>query len=409
MEFIKRLKQLLPVTSRSFQERMALLEQEMQAGMVLASQQRAAAADMHWVVNETKAQSDFEKHAARYVNPEITALQAFPASEGRILVAGWYGAENLGDELMMRTVIEHIPAHRLSDTWVLLWDNFEYPRMSLDPRVHVIHYPRSLWELQWYADAFDVLVWGGGAIIDDEQFSNDPFNINTGNLFIHLSSMMLAREKRVLCLGLSTSERLADPQFTRKLEAVIAGCDAFTLRDPLSVETLERCGIGVERVESCQDLVYANRGLRQLRTARMGGAKSHLKGTGEAATVPSRSPSLRSASNPCANTIFRSLQTYAEPMPTTASSWCPLATCAARTIAITGRSWINSRRAVHRRPASISWNTKKIYQSWRSRAAISTSRINIIPLLSPTSWASRGSPCAPRATHTIRTRCAIWL
>lgn len=195
MEFIKRLKQLLPVASRSFQARMAQLEQEMQAGMDLASQQRAASADMHWAVSETKTQSDFEKHAARYVNPEITALQAFPASEGRILVAGWYGAENLGDELMMRTVIEHIPAHRLSDTWVLLWDNFEYPRMSLDPRVHVIHCPRSLWELQWYADAFDVLVWGGGAIIDDEQFSNDSFNINTGNLFIHLSSLMLARKK----------------------------------------------------------------------------------------------------------------------------------------------------------------------------------------------------------------------
>ena len=142
--------------------------------------------------------------------------------------------------------------------------------MSLDPRVHVIHYPRSLWELQWYADAFDVLVWGGGAIIDDEQFSNDPFNINTGNLFIHLSSLMLARKKCVLCLGLSTSERLADPQFTRKLEAVITGCDSFALRDPLSIETLERCGIGVERVESCHDLVYANRELRQLRTARIG-------------------------------------------------------------------------------------------------------------------------------------------
>ena len=81
MQFIKRLKQLLPVTSRTFQARMALLEQEMQAGMDLASQQRAATADMHWTINETKAQSDFEKHATRYVNPEITALQALPTSE----------------------------------------------------------------------------------------------------------------------------------------------------------------------------------------------------------------------------------------------------------------------------------------------------------------------------------------
>lgn len=70
---------------------------------------QASLAEAHWAINEIKAKSDFDKQTDRYTNPEICALPPRNPAQKRILLAGWYGAENLGDELMMQTVIEHIP------------------------------------------------------------------------------------------------------------------------------------------------------------------------------------------------------------------------------------------------------------------------------------------------------------
>ena len=152
------------------------------------------------------ADADMEAIAGtlRYVNMEYFAKLA--QSSADILVAGWYGAENFGDELMLRTLLDYFPQDSLNRVAVLLWDNFYYPADLLDSRVTILHYPRSTWELQQLADHFSVLVWGGGAIIDDKQFDDDPNNTKTGNLFIRLSKLMLARGKSVYSLALSTND-----------------------------------------------------------------------------------------------------------------------------------------------------------------------------------------------------------
>lgn len=175
----------------------------------------------------------------------------------RILVAGWYGADNLGDELMMRSVLEHMPSETRRCTAVLLWDNPTYDRLNLDPLVHPIHYPATTRELDAIVDYFDVVIWGGGAILDDGQFNDDVNNFNTGNLFIRISELMIGRGKEVYCLGLSANESISNKRYIEHLRNIATNANRFSLRDPRSKEALVSVGVPSEHLVACDDLVFA--------------------------------------------------------------------------------------------------------------------------------------------------------
>ncbi len=182
----------------------------------------------------------------------------------RILIAGWYGADNLGDELMLRAVLEHLPQGALSRTAVLLWDNSTYDRMTLDARIHAVHYPATTRELDALVSHFDVVVWGGGAILDDKQFNNDVNNFNTGNLFIRINDLMLGRGKQVYCLGLSANETITDQRYLSKLRFIVEKASHFSLRDKKSAKLLASLGMPEDKLSTCEDLVFSMRSLRDV-------------------------------------------------------------------------------------------------------------------------------------------------
>ncbi len=175
----------------------------------------------------------------------------------RILVAGWYGADNLGDELMLRAVLEHLPEEALARTAVLLWDNSTYDRMTLDARVHVIHYPATTRELDALVSHFDVVVWGGGAILDDGQFNNDANNFNTGNLFIRINDLMLGRGKQVFCLGLSSNKAMSNSSYLSRLRRIVGAASHFSLRDKNSRDLLVGLDMPAEKLTTCEDLAFS--------------------------------------------------------------------------------------------------------------------------------------------------------
>lgn len=184
----------------------------------------------------------------------------------RILVAGWYGADNLGDELMLRAVLEHLPEEALTRTAVLLWDNSTYDRMTLDARVHVIHYPATTRELDALVNHFDVVVWGGGAILDDGQFNNEANNFNTGNLFIRINDLMIGRGKQVFCLGLSSNESVTDSLYLSRLGDIVSGASHFSLRDKKSASHLINLGMPEDKLTICEDLVFSLASIRDINT-----------------------------------------------------------------------------------------------------------------------------------------------
>lgn len=84
-------------------------------------------------------------------------------SSGAILLSGWYGADNLGDELMLRTLVDYAPERIRERLWVLTWQNADYDHGYLNELgVRTIRYPRSTEEASLLADSFDTMVWGGG-------------------------------------------------------------------------------------------------------------------------------------------------------------------------------------------------------------------------------------------------------
>lgn len=194
----------------------------------------------------------------------LEALRNTDDRPPRILLAGWYGAQNCGDELMMQTVLGHLPESVRANTTVLLWNDEDYPLGNIDPLVRILHYPPTTYGIQALADLFDVLVWGGGAIIDDVQYDERPSNHATGNLFIRLSDRMIAQGKNVFCLSLSASDSIEKPDYLAQLQNVIDRSVYFSLRDPYSRDTLEQAGIDISRIKLDADIVFANKKLHRL-------------------------------------------------------------------------------------------------------------------------------------------------
>lgn len=283
MGFKAALRGIMPLTTRNAEERLSFLnasfvEQERRMAFLESRLAEATAAlgEVARLVEEKglAAQEDVRglqgrlasveegiceiKAAQRYANAEYCQLRRSDAGSGQILVVGWYGAQNLGDELMLKTLLAHFSDDMLQRTTVLLWDDERYPREEQDLRVRMLHYPRSTWNLELLADSFDVIVWGGGAILDDRQFTDDPANVNTGNLFIRLNELALARHKRVVCLGLSSNSAIEDARYVERLSRIAEAAQIFSIRDPHSLDALRRAGVRTEAMSLCQDIVFAN-------------------------------------------------------------------------------------------------------------------------------------------------------
>ncbi len=201
----------------------------------------------------------------------LTSMQEYCASLVRnqsgkgILLAGWYGADNLGDELMLRTLVDHAPQDVRDRLWVLTWQNARYDYEYLNELgVRTVRYPRSTEEASLLADSFDAIVWGGGAILDDKQYNDKPTNINTGNLFIRLSEYLLARGKHVFAIGLSTNWQFTSEEYVKRLGAIIQCADSFSVRDEFSLQVLRDSGIDTAKVTVCPDVAFGNRTLKAL-------------------------------------------------------------------------------------------------------------------------------------------------
>lgn len=289
MDPVDRVRGFLPPTTRNMEGRLSVLNSKIEAVEHRLAEVEMALIDIRRLIEEhgiayseiarisdstfaclgeVSKQIDSLAKAQRYSNVEYVRLLGLPADKEQILVVGWYGAENLGDELMLKTLLGYFNEEMLLRTTVLLWDCEDYPRFELDHRVRTIHYPKSTWDLESLADAYDVIVWGGGAIIDEGQFTSDPGNINTGNIFIRLNELALARKKRVYCLGLSSNRSFKDFEYAARLREVVDKAEIFSVRDPYSAESLKRLGVSSDAIVECQDIVFANNSILRLREKR---------------------------------------------------------------------------------------------------------------------------------------------
>jgi len=190
----------------------------------------------------------------KFVNLELLLLKLQNNSANKILLVGFYGAYNLGDELMLQTVLSCIPPEKHSSITVMLCDNEGYNYSHLSG-VNFIHYPKNYFDYNLLAQEFDALIWGGGAIIDDTDYSIRN-GINLGDMFIDLSRRFIVFDKKVFALGLSSNKELTDKDYIKNLQFVSQNCSFFSVRDKYTQNLLN--SLNVDNVILQNDLVFAD-------------------------------------------------------------------------------------------------------------------------------------------------------
>jgi len=189
-----------------------------------------------------------------YVGHELHSLLLQESDSPKILIAGFYGADNFGDEIMLQTLLSAFPEEMLSSVTVMLCDNSGYDYFHL-PGVNFIHIPKKTFDCNLIAKHFDVLIWGGGALIDDGYYDYGPTELN--NLFLCLSERFIAFKKKVVSLGLSTNREFTNQEYCLRLKNVVDGSCGFYLRDENSIEVLKN--LGIENVDFFDDVVFYNK------------------------------------------------------------------------------------------------------------------------------------------------------
>ncbi len=210
----------------------------------------------------------------KYVNPELAILPT--TDKKKVLICGFFGGDNLGDELMLKTVLEYINTEA-EDTQitVMLADNPEYDILDFY-NIRFIHYPQSAYDYELLSEYFDKVIFAGGALIDDRDYgTNYGGEMSLSTTLIELSVRSIKKGKQCFWLGLSCNESLHNERFLNKLGFIADNIDYISFRDTYSIATVKAAGVGTDRIELVNDLIMAGHSLADISTAANGeGIKS---------------------------------------------------------------------------------------------------------------------------------------
>lgn len=202
---------------------------------------------------ETKQEYQEYKEQFQYVNLEYLKIPR--NMQKNYLLVGFYGAINLGDELMLQKLYSDFSDIK-NNLYVMMCDNtdldvFKYPGMN------IIHYPKTKFDYNYLADIFDGVIFGGGAIIDDDCYQKkDSYQYDLGRIFVELSLAFLSKEKKVHAIGVSTNQEIVNNEYKEKLNYIINRSTSFSVRDQYSQKVLET--IGKCRISLIQDVVLTH-------------------------------------------------------------------------------------------------------------------------------------------------------
>lgn len=146
-----------------------------------------------------------------YVNLEYFKVPSDKSP--KVLLVGFYGAVNLGDELMLQKLYRDLNVIK-NDIYVMMCDNenldaFRYPGMN------IIHYPKTKFDLSF-----------------------------------------IEKNKEVHAIGLSTNEKIVNEEYQEKLKRIIDGSINFSVRDKYSKRLIESaCG---HEITMINDIVLTN-------------------------------------------------------------------------------------------------------------------------------------------------------
>lgn len=206
-----------------------------------------------------------------YLSIELLGLKK-QKNKKDILITGYYGAQNCGDELMQEALRKIIDRSKYN-VYLLAAPNYSLDASYYYPD-HVIHYPKRVNDIAFISDFFDVVIWGGGAVLDDIRYKYCENNDNDLTyIAMKITKCMIMAGKDALILGVSTNGELKDTGMITDLKYIIDNSKFFSLRDTNSLKTLSKAGISCSKIKIIDDIALSNRydalGYTDVKTKRM--------------------------------------------------------------------------------------------------------------------------------------------
>jgi len=189
------------------------------------------------------------------INTELLLLEK--NNREKILIVGFYGAPNTGDELMLQSILEKIDTNKHNVT-VMLADNFNYKLINYK-NINFIHYPKTNMDINIIVSCFDKIIFGGGAVLDDSCYENEnAYKYDASTILIELSIQAILNNKEIYCLGLSSSTKINNRNYIKKLDYIIENSKIFSVRDSNTLKTLKKSNIkNIEKIKLIHDLVFS--------------------------------------------------------------------------------------------------------------------------------------------------------
>jgi len=174
-----------------------------------------------------------------------------------ILIAGFYGAMNLGDEIMLESLLDSLKQNEDFDITVMLADNYQPDLTRYGAYKFMVH-PTNMLDINMMADYFDGIIVAGGALLDDTNYDISTDNLSLETSIIILSERLIQFKKYCVFYGLSTNQSITKPEYIKILDSIIQNSTYFSVRDTNSLHIIEKTGIKIIKVELVNDLIFTN-------------------------------------------------------------------------------------------------------------------------------------------------------
>ncbi len=181
----------------------------------------------------------------------------------RILIAGFYGAANLGDEIMLESMLDSLKQNKDIDITVMLSDNYQ-PDLTRYGAYNFMVYPSQMLDINIMANYFDGMIVAGGALLDDTDYDISAHIFSLDTAIICLSERLIKFGKSCCFYGLSTNQTITNPEYIKKLDAIIQNCTYFSIRDTNSLKIINDICINTEKIKIVNDLIFTNHLLANL-------------------------------------------------------------------------------------------------------------------------------------------------
>lgn len=169
----------------------------------------------------------------------------------QILIIGYYGSYNFGDELMLKLLLEEFSSSE-TEISVVFTKNKGYDYSQWE-NIFAYTAPDNPIELEKATDFFDEVILGGGAHIDDRESDSLRF---IPYLIIEITKLMIKKGKIVRWLGGSSNKELRRTSYIDDLKFIAPKITEFTVWDEYSINTLRKEGIPTDNIKLVEDIAF---------------------------------------------------------------------------------------------------------------------------------------------------------